>query len=209
MRLVLCIALLCAVPPLHAQGLVGGVAMDSATGTRLPCVDVTLEDTTGRIVARTQTDLEGVFQFDPPSRGAYRYRFSVWFHAPMFGPTQMLEPSTERAQTFQLSFVPFMPGKLRLWPDTSDSPPGPPREPGRVPQIPSRGAPATVTMSYAVDSTGRVERKTIRAVAATDSLLVLPIVAYLGSVVLHPARRDGQPVCALVLNQPFNFRTGR
>ena len=209
MRIVLCFALLCAVSPVYGQGLVGGVAVDSATSARLPCVDVTLEDTTGRIVAHTQTDLAGTFQFEPPSRGTYRYRFSVWYHAPMFGPMQMLDPSTERAQTFHLAFVPVTPAKIRLWPDTADSPPGPPLVRGSLPQIPTRGTPGTVTMTYAVDSTGRVHERSIRVVAATDSLMVPPIASFLKSVVLHPARRDGEPVCALMLNQPFNFRTGR
>jgi len=63
MRLTLVAALFVAVAPLHAQGVVGGIAVDSATGMRLACVDVTLEDTTGHVVARAQTTNDGAFQF--------------------------------------------------------------------------------------------------------------------------------------------------
>ena len=97
MRITLVVALLVVATPVHAQGLVGGIAVDSATGMRLPCVDVTLEDTTGRVVARAQTTYDGAFQFDAPARGAYRFRFSVWHHVPVVGPTEMLDPSSEKS----------------------------------------------------------------------------------------------------------------
>src|SRR5690349_2189266 len=105
MRVTLTIASLFVAGPLHAQGLVGGIAVDSATGMRLPCVDVVLEDTTGRVVAHTQTVNDGAFQFDAPARGAYRYRFSVWHHQAAIGPIENLDPSSEQARMYQLSFV--------------------------------------------------------------------------------------------------------
>src|SRR5689334_25032412 len=128
MRATLSVALLLAAAPLHAQGLVGGIAVDSATGMHLPCVDVVLEDTTGRVVARTQTVSDGTFQFDAPARGAYRYRFSVWHHQSAIGPIENLDPSSERARMYQLAFVGHAQPQLKFWPDTADSPPGPPRD---------------------------------------------------------------------------------
>jgi len=210
MRLTLLVALFVVVVPLHAQGLVGGVAVDSATGMRLACVDVTLEDTTGRIVARQQTATDGVFQFDAPARGAYRYRFDVWHHRPVVGPVEMLEPASERARMYQLAFVNDPQQKLKLWPDTADSPPGPPREPSkaRIPypkELYQKGIEGTVTVQYAVDSVGVVYGPSIRVISATDPRFEPAVIAYLQDVKLAPPRRAGRPACALVMNQPFNF----
>jgi TonB family protein len=210
MRITLLAVLLVVAAPVHAQGLVGGIAVDSATGMRLPCVDVTLEDTTGRVVARGQTTSDGTFQFDAPTRGGYRYKFSVWHHLPVVGPTEMLDPSSERARMYQLAFANDPQQKLKLWPDTADSPPGVPREPRRASirypkELLDKGIEGTVTVHYAVDSTGSVIGPSIRVIAATDPRFEPPVSAYLQQVQLEPARRAGRPSCALMLNQPFNF----
>ena len=214
MRITFSIALLLAAAPLRAQGLVGGVAVDSATGVRLPCVDVTLEDTTGRVVARDQTTYDGTFQFDAPAKGAYRYRFGVWHHLPVVGPTELLAPTSERARMYQLAFTNDPRQKLKLWPDTADSPPGPPRDLSqariRYPkELYDKGIEGTVMVRYAVDSAGVVLGPSIRVLSATDPRFEPAVTSYLQDVRLAPARREGQPACALVLNQPFNFSLTR
>ena len=211
MRATLTVALLLVAAPLHAQGLVGGVTVDSATGMRLPCVDVALEDTTGRVVARTQTMTDGTFQFDAPARGAYRYRFSVWHHQAAIGPIENLDPSSERARMYQVAFVSDPPQRLRLWPDTADSPPGAPKVPrkaviGYPKELYTKGIEGTVTVQYAVDSAGFVRGPSIRVISATDHRFEPAVITYLQDVQLEPARRNGQPACALMLNQPFNFK---
>jgi len=213
MRITFSLALLFVAAPLRAQGLVGGIAVDSATGARLPCVDVALEDTTGRVVAREQTTYDGTFQFDAPAKGAYRYRFSVWHHQPVAGPMELLEPTSERARMYQLAFTNDPQQKLKLWPDTADSPPGPPRDPSqariRYPKdLHDKGIEGTVTVRYAVDSAGVVLGPSIRVLSATDPRFEPAVTAYLQDVRLAPARRAGQPACALMLNQPFNFSLG-
>jgi TonB family protein len=210
MRITLVAAVLVVAAPVHAQGLVGGIAVDSATGMRLPCVDVALEDTTGRVVARGLTTYDGAFQFDAPARGAYRYRFSVWHHIPVVGPTEMLDPSSERARMYQLAFVNDQQQTRKLWPDTVDSPPGAPRDPGKSriaypKELLDKGIDGTVTVHYAVDSAGSVIGPSIRVISATDPRFEPPVSSWLQSVQLEPARRAGQPSCALMLNQPFNF----
>jgi len=210
MRITLLATLLVVAAPVHAQGLVGGIAVDSATGMRLPCVDVTLEDTTGRVVASTQTTYDGTFQFDAPARGAYRYKFSLWHHLPVAGPTELLEPSSERARMYQLAFANDPQQTRKLWPDTADSPPGAPRNSAHAriaypKELLDKGIEGTVTVHYAVDSTGMVIGPSIRVISATDPRFEPPVSAYLQSVQLHPARRAGRPACALMLNQPFNF----
>jgi TonB family protein len=206
----LALGVLLSAAPVHAQGLVGGIAVDSATGMRLPCVDVTLEDTTGRVVARDLTTYDGTFQFDAPARGAYRYRFSAWHHVPVIGPTEMLDPSSERARMYQLAFVNDQQQKRKLWPDTVDSPPGAPRDPAKSriaypKELLDKGIEGTVTVHYAVDSAGSVIGPSIRVISATDPRFERPVSSWLQSVQLEPARRAGQPSCALMLNQPFNF----
>ena len=213
MRLTFCLALLFAASPLGAQGLVGGIAVDSATGARLPCVDVTLEDTTGRVVARGQTNYDGTFQFEAPAQGAYRYRFSVWHHQPVVGPTELLAPNSERVRMYQMAFANDPQQTLKLWPDTADSPPGPPRDPGRSriaypKELLDKGIEGTVTVRYAVDSEGVVLGPSIRVLSATDPRFEPAVTTYLQDVRLAPARRAGQPACALMLNQPFNFSLG-
>lgn len=209
-RRLLALALLALPRPADAQGYVGGIAVDSATGMKLGCVDVTLEDTTGRIVARRQTNMEGTFEFDAPARGAYRFRFDVWHHQPVVGPVEMLEPSTERARMYQLAFVPAPHTPIKLWPDTADSPPGLPRDPGRAmirypKELHDKGVEGTVIAHYAVDSLGLVYGPSIRVIATTDPRFEPPVTAYLQAVQLAPARRAGRPACALMMNQPFNF----
>lgn len=211
MRVTFIIALLSASAPLHAQGLVGGIAVDSSTGMRLPCVDVVLEDTTGRVVARTQTVNDGTFQFDAPARGAYRYRFSVWHHQAAIGPIESLDPSSEQARMYQLAFVADPVPHLKLWPDTADSPPGPPRDLAKAriaypKELYAKGIEGTVTVHYAVDSLGLVRGESIRVIHATDPRFEPAVTSFLQDVQLEPARRNGQPACALMLNQPFNFR---
>ena len=210
MRITFSIALLLVAAPLSAQGLVGGIAVDSATGMPLPCVDVALEDSTGRVVVRTQSFADGTFQFDAPARGAYRYKFSVWHHLPVVSPVEMLEPTSERARMYQLVFTGDAPQKAKLWPDTADSPPGPPRDPGqariRYPkELFDKGIEGTVTVRYAVDSAGIVLGPSIRVLSTTDPRFEPAVTSYLQDVRLAPARRAGQPVCALMVNQPFNF----
>src|SRR5436190_24054246 len=210
MRITVAAALFVVSAPLHAQGLVGGIVVDSATGMRLPCVDVALEDTTGRVVARSQTSNDGTFQFDAPARGAYRYTFGVWHHRPVVGPIERLDPSTERARTYQVAFANDPAQKLKLWPDIADSPPGAPRGPAGAritypKELFDKKIEGTVTVHYAVDSTGSVLGPSIRVISATDPRFEPAVTAYLQQVRLVPARRAGQPACALMLNQPFNF----
>lgn len=210
MRRILALTLFLIPPAAAAQGFVGGVAVDSATGMKLACVDVTLEDTTGHVVARRQTNMDGTFEFDAPARGAYRLKFDVWHHQSVVGPVVMLEPSSERAGMYQLAFTNDPSTKLKLWPDTADSPPGPPRDPARAPirypkELHDKGIEGTVVVQYAVDSLGSVYGPSIRVISASDPRFEPPVTAYLQAVQLAPARRAGRPVCALMMNQPFNF----
>ena len=200
--------------PVHAQGYVGGNAVDATTGVRLPCVDVTLEDTTGRVVARGQTTSEGMFQFDAPARGDYRFRFSIWNHVPIVGPTEPLDPTSERARSYQLSFAHDPSKGAKMWPDTTDSPPGPPLRQAdrallRYPfDLRAAGVQGEVRVTYVVDSAGWVQQPSVRMVSASHYEFARAVRMFLAKAQLAPARRENQPVCALMLNTPFTFTLG-
>lgn len=104
MRIPLTLALLLVAAPVHAQGYVGGYTVDSATSEPLPCVEVALVDTSGCVVTRQLSVNDGMFQLDAPPRGVYRLRFSVWYHEPLVGPGEELEPIMERARKYALAF---------------------------------------------------------------------------------------------------------
>ncbi len=199
--------------PLRAQGFAGGIVVDPGSGARLPCVDVALEDTTGHVVARSKTNGEGIFQFDAPERGTYRYRFSIWNHAPIATQAEPLEPTTEQARTYRLSFAleERPTSKARL--DTVDTPPGPPREKDRsLMRYPiglrESGIQGDVLVNYLVDSAGWVYRPSIRVLRSTHHEFSRAVTTFLERAQLTPARSGGQPVCALMLDVPFTFRLG-
>ena len=216
MRIPLTLALLIVATPVHAQGYVGGYTVDSATSEPLPCVEVALVDTTGRVVTRQLSASDGMFQLDAPPRGVYRLRFSVWYHEPLMGPGEELEPTMERARKYALAFQPGQPEttKRPRGPTAADVPPGPPRDlrstPLRYPDgLRIRGLDGEVVVHFLVDSTGRVVPATLDVMRSTHPEFTAEVRKFLRSVEFEPARLDRQPVCALIRDMPFNFNRGR
>jgi hypothetical protein len=216
MRITLSLALLCVAAPVHAQGYVGGHLLDSATALPLPCVQVSLVDTAGRVVARQLSSSDGAFQLDAPPQGAYRLRFFIWSHDPLLGPVEQLEPSTERARRYLLTFREE--SKPQRWQrsqqDTAaDAPSGLPlnREAARLRyphDLLMSGVPGDVTAHFVLDSTGRVIPLTVQIVRSTHHEFTNVVRKYLEKVQLEPARLDHRPVCTLIRDRPFTFRLG-
>jgi TonB family protein len=218
MRFTLVIALLLIARPLSAQGYIGGYALDSATNTPLPCLQVALVDSAGRVVTRQLTTGEGLFQLDAPPKGAYRLRFSTWSHDPMMGPTEELEPTTERTRKYVLAFRPDAKLAARapavspasgVADTAADAPP-------RL--LPSRSAPirypqglrenhvqGEVIVHYVVDSTGRVIPPTVQIVRSTHDGFTDAVRSFLRSAQYQPARLDHRPACALMRDWPYTF----
>jgi hypothetical protein len=215
-NLLLLSALLCVAKPLHAQGYVGGFVSDSITAAPLPCVEVALLDTTGRVVSRQLTASDGAFQLDAPPRGRYQLRFFVWSHDPLYGPAEELEPTMERARKYVLGFHPSL--DLRQWQrapgDTAgDAPPGAPLNAKaaalRYPQnLREQHVQGDVTVDFLLDSMGRVAPSTVRIVRTTHQGFTTAVRRHLELVQLEPARFDHHPACALMLDWPFTFRLG-
>lgn len=216
MRIKISLTLLCVAAPAYAQGYIGGYLLDSATASPLPCVQVSLIDTAGRVVARQMSSSDGAFQIDAPPEGAYRLRFFIWSHEPMFGPVELLEPSTARARKYLLTFrEESKPQRwLRSQLDTAaDAPPGPPLNPAKdppryPPELRMSGIQGDVTAHFVVDSTGRVVPMTVQIVRSTHHAFTNVVRKYLENVQLQPARLDHRPVCALKRDWPFTFRLG-
>jgi hypothetical protein len=186
-----------------------GVLEDATTKTPLPCVDVSLEDSSAHEVAHALTASDGVFQFDSPAKGSYRPRFSVWFRAPVYGAYETLDPTADRARTYQVDFGPMIRPTRKSWADTTDSPPGTPhfsidglRYPKTLRNTPLDG---NVTVRYAVDSAGRVVQPSIMVEQTSHPEFAAAVVKYLHGARLEPARHARRPVCALVMSYVFAF----
>ena len=202
--------LLVATAPLHAQSVFAGVLVDPNLRTPLACVDVTLEDSASHEVARTQTSGDGAFQFDAPPAGSYRPRFSVWSHAPVYGAFETLDSTSQHARIYQVDFGPLIKQKLKLWPDTVDSPPGRPLNPDKVrPSYPlelrMKRIGGSVTMRFVVDSTGSVIPLTMQVLDSSDPAFTASALQFFREVRYEPARRAGRPVCALLTGWPLTF----
>jgi TonB family protein len=171
-------------------------------------VDVTLEDSASHEVARTQTTGDGAFQFDSPPAGSYRPRFSVWAHTPVYGAFETLDSVSQHARVYQVDFGPLIKEKLKLWPDTVDSPPGRPLNMDKVrPSYPLElrvnRVGGSVTMRFVVDSAGSVVPLTLQVLESTHPAFAASALRYFREVRYQPAPRAGRPVCALLTGWPL------
>jgi TonB family protein len=206
-RTTLAIALSLAAAPLAAQQAVGGLALDARTGTPLRCLEVALQDTAGHTLAHTRTAVDGTFRFDSSSGGLQQLEFGAWRHLPVKAAVLQVGAAGQLPR-YQLLFdaAPGVPPVL--WPDTTDSPPGPPVKfvPPRTPtHLMMRGIGGSVLVRYVVDSTGRVDRSTIEVLESTGKEWTRTVVDYLRANQFAPARRAGRAVCALEYQVPFTF----
>jgi len=204
-RRILPLALLLVARVTAAQGIVG-VVTDSATNEPLPCVDVTLQDSVGHVLQRALTAADGSFRLEAPA-GPRSLEFAVWHRLPV--KREMLSGDGAGLPLhYALTFEPAPALPPIFWPDTADSPPGRPLEmrPMRnLGQLVQRGEPAMAVVRYVVDSTGKVDRASIRVLESSHKDWERSVVGYLRDVRYEPARRNGQPVCALEYGTPFNF----
>jgi hypothetical protein len=202
---------------LSAQGYIGGFALDSATSTPLPCLQVALIDTSGHVVARQLTTGEGQFQLDAPPKGTYRLRFFAWAHDTLLGPAEELEPTTERTRKYVLTLRPDAklaaraPAGPAAGSDTAAD--APPRLPPNAQSVPLRypwnlrvnHVQGEVIVHYVVDSTGRIIPPTVQIARSTNQGFTDAVLPFLREVQYTPARLDHRPACALMRDWPFTF----
>jgi TonB family protein len=207
------LVLLVSTAPLHAQGVFAGKLMDPKLGTPLPCVDVSLEDSSAHEIAHALTNADGAFQFDSPPSGSFRPRFSVWSHGPAYGAYEMLDSAIQRARVYRIDFGPESLADPRKWADSADAPPGFPLYPDKVhPEYSDgfreRGIEGDVVVQFVEDSTGWVVQSSLKVLQATRPEFGAAAERYLRLAQFEPARRGGKPVCALVTGRPFTYRLG-
>ena len=212
MRISVPVALLLAAAPLQAQGFVAGYVVDSATRAPLQCIEVALQDTTGRVAARQMTASDGSFLLDAPPPGVYRLRFATWGQDPLYGPQETLDRTTRREGTFALALVDFVGQvKLRESDTLTNAPPGRPlnlKEAAiRYPRdLHKQKVQGEVRANFVVDSTGAVVPESVRIVSSTHRDFSQAVIDHLRVLRFEPALRDGRPVCALMHGWPFRFR---
>ena len=218
MRFSITIALVLLAGPLSAQGYIGGYALDSATNTPLPCLQVALVDTSGRVVERQLTTGDGLFQLDAPPKGTYRLRFFTWGHDTLLGPAEELEPTTERTRKYVLTLrpdarlatrAPASPAMKAAADTAADRSPRllPPRSgPLRYPEdLRASGVSGEVIVHFVVDSTGRVIPPTMELVRSTHHGFTGAVRSFLHTAQYEPAGLDHRPMCALMRDWPFTF----
>jgi TonB family protein len=210
-RAIASLALLLIPALVQGQGYVGGFVLDSATNEPLQCVQVALLDTAGHVVARQLTMPDGAFQMEPPSKGTYQLRFSIWGHETLYAEPEEIDPALEQARKYSLVF--------RVDPNTDafqksraapDAPPGRPVNVRSVqvnyPEtLRSRGVEGEVVVHFVVDSTGRVPASSVRIARATHFEFREAVRKYLIRAQLEPALQDHRPVCSLLRDMPFTF----
>jgi outer membrane biosynthesis protein TonB len=155
---------------------------------------------------------DGAFQFDAPLRGKYRLRFAIWAHQPLITSDEDLEPTTERARKFSLSF--HEAEEHRQYPDSAaDAPPVPPLNERNHPKFPDRLywkgiRNGEATADFLVDSAGTVLPGSLTVSSSTDQAFADELTRYLVSARFKPARLDRIPVCALMRDVRMVFHAG-
>jgi TonB family protein len=213
MRLFLVLLLVCALaPPVGAQNIVGGFAVEPEKRRPLACIEVVMVDSGGRVVAHTRTAHDGSFQFDSPDSGRYRYRFEMLDHESLYSPFVSLDKSSTTAEQFQLDFGDPL-KTTRTPPSDTAADAGPwPKPTNRGPRYPPdlRGSEVDgdVLMRFVIDSAGTVDQATIRVLRSNDREFTESVQAFLRRARFEPAHRNHRPVCSLV-DMPFEFRISR
>lgn len=177
----------------HAQGVVGGIALDSASRAPLSCLDVALEDTAGRVVARTRSAHDGAFAVPVPDSGVYRFRFEIWYHPPTYGPREVLGPATDRIQQYLVPLRMPSVGNGPAADSAADAPSWPQDDGPRFPPaLRQRGIEGGVLMQFVVDSAGG-RRSDDRAGRAGDGVAIHRVGARVSDPRALPTRAAGRP----------------
>lgn len=193
---------------LHAQSLIGGVALDSASGRPLRCLRAYLLDSAGVATDSTLTRAGGLFQFMVMKAGLYRVRFELKNVVDVVSPPERLENANEALHTFRLPLSITKDFLAQLW--NNESYAGPLRRRGRwpAPEFPEalqRTMEAgIVVMMLPVDTTGALDTASIVPLAASEPALLASVYRSLRRVAFEPWQHEGVE-CTLAI-QPYVFR---
>lgn len=205
---VLC-ALLVHATVASAQGpALAGQAVDSASGDPLPDIVVFAKRDTIHIAAKTVTDNRGLFVLPLSDSGTYRLIFSKQCRRALYGPVDTVAGDTPVGKKYLLSFTAFpadtvftsaaglqSPAKLKLVREF-------PVYPSKAERV---GVEGVVELEFVVDTSGRVETKTVRVLKSTDFAFTTAVINVLPRAEYEPAKVCGQHFRQRI-QQKFEFK---
>jgi TonB family protein len=191
-----------------AQGVIAGYAVQASNSLPLKCIDVALIDSTGATVAATRTREQGMFEFQSPSHGAYRMRFSATGIVTIETSPEMLDPTTSFERLFRLELaLGDSVLKSKRWDEGETTGPLPLPQ-GAFPQYPAdlrnAGKEGEVVIGFVVDSLGRVDASTVVAFRFSHQKFFDAVRDWLPKARFQAAKKGDIPVCAFVVT-PFQF----
>jgi TonB family protein len=192
---------------LHAQSLIGGVALDSASGRPLRCLRAYLLDSAGVATDSTLTRTGGLFQFLVMKSGLYRVRFELKNVVDVVSPPERLENANEALHTFRLPMV--LTTELLAQLSSGEPRLGPLRPKGTwpTPEYPevlkNSGRGGIVVLLIPVDTSGAIDHASVIPVVSSEPSLATSVMRALLRARFEPWHRDGM-TCAIGI-QPVRF----
>ena len=204
-RTVLVLAALVA-PSLGGAQIVGGRAIERTTRLPMRLLDVLLlADTT--VIARTQTDTNGVFYLDAGKGGLFKVRFQLPTVAEFTSDTFRVA-DTEFLQRDFIVALPFEPIFLEFEVEKQVAPmPG-----NQAPRYPTdlreKGVTGEVVTQFVVDTLGRARMSTFKVLSSSDPGFARAVTDAIPSFRFYPAEINHHKVAQLV-RMPFQFHLSR
>ena len=191
---------------LEAQ-TIGGSVVDLETKKPLGPARVALVDDSSHVVATTVSDsTSGMFYIDAPRAG--RFRVLLFVRGVSFvGPTESLTSGQSVEREFRVPSAEFA-KQLPVYFQGDVTKPAMPLRVNGAPRYPndlrSKGMPGTVTTTFVVDATGRIEKPTVQVLHASDRKFADAVEMYLPLMRFKPAELDGKQV-RQVMQYTFAF----
>ena len=174
---------------------IGGAIVDLATKKPLGPARVALIDDSAHVVATAMADsATGMFYIDAPTAG--RFRVLLFVSGVSFvSPTETLTAGQSMEREFR---VPSYGSTSELYFAGDVTKPARPLPGYGAPRYPdvlrSRGIVGTVTTTFVVDATGKIEPRTIQILRAADRKFAEVVESFLPSMRFTPAELDGKAV---------------
>jgi hypothetical protein len=210
-----------------------GRVIDTDSKTPFACARVALEDSLENVVTRVRTDAAGAFEMKAPHPGPFRVRVETHGWAPVHGPTEVAAANERKEGEYPVRFTEQMfaalygrpgadyerarPAAVRTEPIPTRSAAGSAKTTPIVSGVTLGGSesmpilgiigrvqPMTTWMQFVVDSTGRVDMKSILLPPDTPANAKASVTSVMPRVRFSPARDMGKPTCDLVRMQ-VNF----
>lgn len=192
--------------PAAAQ-MVAGIVRDRRTGGLVENVSIALRDEADSAVARTRSDSGGTFYLVAPRPGTYTLRFNVGAGPERTTPALVLAAEDALHQS---AYIVEVPEHLYFFEFQVEEPVVPLNTvaPAYPANLQAEAVSGEVIAQFVVDTLGRANLETFRAIEATHHEFVTAVRQALPRMRFQPARLRGRAVQQLV-QQAFAFKMGR